>query len=169
LLIVGKMRKRCKNCNKRRSTNLFRSYRSKSGKILIRGNCIECEGSLRREREHKSLITQIKTKIRRKRYRSTPKGRFVNAQQRARKKNIYWSLTRDEYMELIQNNCFYCNGFFPPVKTGIGLDRKSSKQGYIIGNVVACCEICNKIKNNFLTPDEAKAAVSAIIQIREKK
>jgi hypothetical protein len=90
----------------------------------------------------------------------------MQAKNTAKRKNIDWTLSEDEYARLIGNDCFYCNGYFPPVKVGIGLDRKQSSQGYILSNVVACCEICNKLKNNFLTPDETKVAVRAIIKMR---
>ena len=66
-------------------------------------------------------------------------------------------LTKEEFRELIVQNCFYCgsssfsvqeskdsNGSF----TYTGIDRVDSLQGYIMDNCVPCCKICNIMKRS---------------------
>ncbi len=77
-------------------------------------------------------------------------------------------MTFDQYVDLISNPCFYCNGFFKQVTAGSGLDRIVPDKGYIIDNCVSCCETCNRIKNSNFSPEETTAAVKAIIKIRKK-
>lgn len=84
----------------------------------------------------------------------------------ASKKNLKFSLTKQQIFELISKDCYYCGS--PPsnkVKTRKrkgriyrperdqqfiynGIDRIDSNIGYIISNCVSCCSICNISKNN---------------------
>lgn len=50
----------------------------------------------------------------------------------------------------------------------IGLDRIDNSKGYEPGNVVSCCNVCNTIKNKYLSLEETKAAVQLIVLIRAK-
>lgn len=86
----------------------------------------------------------------------------------ARKRNLEFSLTEDQFRKLSQQNCFYCgtkphnssnhvkcNGKF----IYNGVDRVDNLKGYTIDNCVACCGICNRMKNahtqqDFLTKIE---------------
>jgi hypothetical protein len=96
------------------------------------------------------------------------KRRFTEAKSKAKRRNLDWTLTLEEYSELISQPCFYCeNKLHPPAIRATGLDRLDSSKGYIQNNVVSCCYQCNVIKNNFLTPEETKIAVEAILEYRE--
>jgi hypothetical protein len=56
-----------------------------------------------------------------------------------------FTLTQEDYEKLvIENSCFYCNGPLP--EAGYGIDRQNNKLGYVHGNCVPCCEICNEKK-----------------------
>lgn len=98
----------------------------------------------------------------------SPKRRFTESKNKAiKKRNISWTLTLEEYSSLITKPCYYCdNKLGAPVKRSVGLDRLNSKGSYELSNVVSCCYICNCIKNEFLTPNETKAAVTAILLLR---
>jgi len=99
----------------------------------------------------------------------SPKRRFTEAKHTAKKREIIWDLTLEEYSALITIPCHYCeNKLGQPVKRSIGLDRLDSNKGYEPNNVVSCCYVCNCIKNEFLTPEETKAAVRAILEVRER-
>jgi len=57
--------------------------------------------------------------------------------------------------------CCYCDGDihwnpFNQNKSGRGsnLDRKDSDLGYEMGNLVVCCKVCNRIKNDVLSHPE---------------
>ena len=101
-----------------------------------------------------------------------PESRFNRALVNSKSRGIVWGLKKEEYLNLIKNNCSYCDNNLGSVQssTGIGLDRINNDKniGYVVSNVVPCCSICNKIKNNFLTQQECKAAIIAVLNIRLK-
>jgi hypothetical protein len=73
------------------------------------------------------------------------------------KRNLIFSLNKEEFLKIIEQNCFYC-GIEPSNKKKIqkidkyifynGIDRINNEKGYIIGNVVPCCTDCNHAKSN---------------------
>jgi hypothetical protein len=86
---------------------------------------------------------------------------FSNYRSKSKMKNWNFKLTFDEFKTLVTSNCYYCN--LEPNKCRIdnaksrqgisriyfnGVDRINSSEGYIISNVVPCCEDCNKAKRN---------------------
>jgi len=89
---------------------------------------------------------------------------FLSYKKRAKKKNINFELTKEEFRHLTQLRCFYCNGNFSNKRTlsngnltqeGIehgmytynGLDRLDNTKGYTLDNVVPCCKYCNRAKD----------------------
>ena len=73
----------------------------------------------------------------------------------AKHRNISWDMLEGDVHKLMQQNCFYC-GAEPNNVVGTalyngtfkynGLDRVDNSRGYILDNVVPCCETCNKAK-----------------------
>ena len=55
-------------------------------------------------------------------------------------------ISESQYKKLVLkiwgNPCFYCD---KPLEF-TGLDRANNNLGYIPGNVVACCRLCNRMK-----------------------
>lgn len=89
---------------------------------------------------------------------------YCTYRNKARNKNIEFTLTKQEFKQQTKKVCYYC-GIRPfqiakrgnastPYKYN-GLDRLNNKLGYIISNVVPCCGICNRAKGA-LTFDEFK-------------
>lgn len=75
----------------------------------------------------------------------------------AKRRNLSFDLTFEQFIDLSQKSCYYCgiepstirksdhdNGDF--IYTG--LDRKNSKLGYTLDNVVPCCFKCNRMKSD---------------------
>jgi hypothetical protein len=70
----------------------------------------------------------------------------------AKVRSIPFLLTHEEHTKLILDACFYCGKL-----SGIGdeegntyfngVDRVDNEKGYIIGNCIACCFICNRMKH----------------------
>ena len=56
---------------------------------------------------------------------------------------MIFDLTFNQFMNFWQKDCFYCGN---KIET-IGLDRIDNKIGYIKENIISCCWICNKMKN----------------------
>ena len=75
----------------------------------------------------------------------------------ARNRNLSFRLSYTLFSELIRGNCAYCGD--PPNNVKItknckegfvysGIDRVDPNRGYSSGNVVSCCSLCNRAKNN---------------------
>ncbi len=84
-----------------------------------------------------------------------------NYKSKAKRKKWEFKLTFAEFKDLVTSNCHYCN--LEPNKCRIdnsksrqgisrvyfnGVDRVDSSKGYVLNNVVSCCEDCNKAKRN---------------------
>ena len=77
----------------------------------------------------------------------------------AKKRSIDVLITFEQFLEIVQLNCFYC-GIEPSGKCHAtelkeenihknGIDRKNSKGAYSLDNCVACCAACNIAKYTF--------------------
>jgi hypothetical protein len=84
-----------------------------------------------------------------------------NYKYRARKKQIDFLLSEEQFSDLIYGSCYYCgqepSRWYPterktrPINGRIlvnGVDRLDSSIGYVVRNCVSCCEICNKAKRD---------------------
>lgn len=75
----------------------------------------------------------------------------------AKKRNLIFELTKNEFLEITQRNCFYCNDKPSQIYkrdngfgefTYNGIDRKNNNIGYCLDNCVSCCWTCNVMKTN---------------------
>ena len=82
---------------------------------------------------------------------------YANYKKRAEKLKISFDISFDNFISLTQKRCFYCQSLssnkIQNKRNGDyfiynGIDRVNSKNGYIKGNMVPCCSICNRAKNN---------------------
>lgn len=67
----------------------------------------------------------------------------------ARKRNLEFQLSLDKFINLISQNCFYCNSKPNNNYRELlynGIDRLDNNIGYNIENCVPCCWLCNRIK-----------------------
>ena len=77
----------------------------------------------------------------------------------AKERGLEFALPQDEFYQLLTQNCFYCGA--PPSnckkgnnKTSVqalvynGIDRLHNEIGYLPGNCVSCCYICNFAKSD---------------------
>lgn len=94
---------------------------------------------------------------------------------RARQKGLAFELSEEQFRNLSQMNCHYCDA--KPSGTSKsrydvfvynGLDRKDSAQGYILDNVVPCCSICNHAKHT-MSYDTFCAWLDRIAATRAKR
>jgi len=90
------------------------------------------------------------------------KYRFVYANRGAKQSGRPMVLKKSEYEKLTSLPCHYCN--LPISDWGIGLDRLDNDKGYELGNVVPCCPVCNKVRNNIFTPDEMRRVIGPAIR-----
>ena len=90
------------------------------------------------------------------------RGLFQSYRSRAKIAKIAFELEETVFYELTSSPCFYCGRqpisiFKPSHSTEVypynGLDRVNNLEGYVTGNCVSCCFICNYSKRN-LTQQE---------------
>ena len=88
----------------------------------------------------------------------------------ARRRGLAWELNGEEFDKLTAQDCSYCG--CPPSavqRTGrssgefvySGIDRVDNALGYVIGNVVPCCSVCNHAKKD-MSHDEFMAWVTRL-------
>jgi len=114
---------------------------------LINGNTKSC-GCYNRERAKERFSKPYGEAAQNVKYRHYSCG--------AKKRNIAFELSKEEFFEIVSKKCFYCGLEPHNLKKGFnnhgdftysGIDRIDNKKGYIKGNVVPCCSICNHAKN----------------------
>lgn len=78
----------------------------------------------------------------------------------AKAKNLEFSLTKEQLLNLFSGKCKYCGGapsrtYKRPYPSGIkhpflynGIDRIDNEKGYVIENVASCCSQCNYMKGS---------------------
>ena len=82
---------------------------------------------------------------------------YSNYKDTATRKGLKFSLTKEEFKSLTQENCHYCGSYPSQLKNRKysngaylfnGIDRKDNAKGYILGNVLPCCFTCNRAKSD---------------------
>ena len=91
--------------------------------------------NLKRDREQRNLWT-----------RTNLNRAFYCCQRDAKRRDIEFHLTKDEFMEIIKEKCVYC-GDISEEKRFNGVDRVNSKGHYTIDNCVSACTLCNYLKH----------------------
>ena len=98
---------------------------------------------------------------------------FARYRSSARKRGFSWELSSEQFDAIICQHCTYC-GCPPSNATRSkgrhssewvwnGIDRVDSALGYVLENVVPCCEICNKAKRD-LSYDEFVAWIARLVE-----
>jgi hypothetical protein len=75
----------------------------------------------------------------------------------AKSRNLTWELSDDYATSLLFSNCEYCgseprNNMRNQMPYN-GIDRIDNSKGYVPGNVVSCCKICNLAKRTMSVND----------------
>lgn len=110
--------KKCFRCNQWLSLDNF--WKNSSQKDGYSGECKRCASTSKEQRYH-------------------------TYKQNAKRRNIDFCLTKEQFYNLTQQPCYYCNDLLDYN----GIDRIDSNQGYLIENCVPCCQYCNKMKLNY--------------------
>ena len=63
----------------------------------------------------------------------------------AKRRGIEWGFAPEDLHEFYDAPCHYCGG---EVVQRLGLDRVDNNKGYVPGNVVQCCAMCNRMKSD---------------------
>jgi len=78
-------------------------------------------------------------------HKGSPYSDYVN---RAKKKSLEWILTKEQFIEITNNDCYLC-GKKTDNNHKNGIDRIDNNQGYITENIKPCCGECNFMKKEY--------------------
>ena len=145
------MTKFCRKCRKTKDITEFNLDKSKKG-----GRRPECNTCTKKRKKKWRKLNPDKIAaygIKGKEKSTTDIRRFRNGKASAANRGLIWDLTLENWCAIVIGQvCHYCSGELP--KTGCSLDRKDSKFGYLLWNVVPCCTVCNTLKGAHLTYEE---------------
>ncbi|AGF85359.1 hypothetical protein QJ854_gp423 [Moumouvirus goulette] len=79
-------------------------------------------------------------------YNTSVKNKYTLYQYYAKIKGYDFKLTKDEFKNLVESDCYYCG--CQREKYLNGIDRLNNNEGYNIENTVTACKICNNMKNS---------------------
>ncbi len=121
----------------------------------------------------------------------TSHNRFFHSYtNRAKIKKLEFSITKEQFRDLTQKNCAYCNSEPKPYNIYIsdgkiaeslaqdnidrswvkvnGVDRINSSIGYVLSNCVPCCSNCNYAKTDF-SVEEFLDLVKKVYEFQKQK
>lgn len=146
----------CRSCAKKNSPN------NKKLMEKITKECISCGEKIivlrktwiRGTKKCNPCRTRETSKI--KKGLASQKTIYIQYKTNAKRKNLKFNLSFEEFIKITNDNCFYCNIEPSNIKKSEydngdfiynGIDRKDNTKGYDLHNSVACCKICNFAKN----------------------
>jgi len=100
----------------------------------FRKRCLDCIAIRQKAR--------TKTNAEVRQYKQLPINKFKYLQRRAKKKGHEFNISFDEFMTLSNKPCHYCND---PIN-GIQTNRRDKDIGYVMDNLVSCCQTCSLMK-----------------------
>jgi hypothetical protein len=166
-------------CDECEETYIMTNYYYRKDTNVYRTVCKGCHAEKRRKQyivdseivlaRNKIYRETNKDKINehRKRTKYVYKKRYTSLKSQAKNRGLEVGLNFEEYEKIAKNPCHYCNDEFgEATRAGGGLDRLDNSIGYMKGNVVSCCRICNSLKLNIFTEQETLIAVKAILDYR---
>ena len=138
--VKNKIRKtRCNNCENKKTRKWHRDNKKRVKKYKKEYYIKNKESiKLKRKKDYAEHPEKYRKRL------ATTKVRFSNLKSRAKRKQITFTLTFEEYSQLLSQPCFYCEGVLPIY--GGGLDRYDNTKGYTNKNSVPCCRTCNVLK-----------------------
>jgi len=141
----------CKLCNYMKNTIDYRTFIEKAEHIAVFNNLID--GQLYQDAFFDYSGKNISYSI----YKC-----------RAKNKNINFEITKEQFNEIIINDCYLCGKKITDTHQN-GIDRVDSKIGYIEENLKACCGGCNYFKREFNLEDILNKCKLITEHVRENK
>lgn len=115
---------------------------------------------------HSEYVKQNRKRINKSQQKYNKKTQFYSSfKGQCKYRGVVFTLTLEEYLTIRKNKCTYCKGKLPAMG---GLDRIDLARGYELDNVLPCCTACNVIKNQYLTVEEMRVAMKAVLALRSK-
>lgn len=140
--------KTCSVCDWEKPVTDF--YSQPKGVMGVRAACKICIATrLKRYRKDYTDKQRQRVNARQRANSKNLSGRFNAYKASAKVRGITFRLTKGYFETNWQRPCSYCGA---EILT-IGLDRKDNDEGYLVSNVVSCCEVCNRMKLAMTTED----------------
>lgn len=135
--------RKCYSCSNTFPLNDKFFYRHKRMSMGFSYECKSCASLRGKKYKDKNKETIKKNnKISSKKRNKNPNRRFSMYKESAKRRNLDFNITFEDFMDLWENSCFYCGSKID----GIGIDRKNNNVGYTVENIVPCCSECNMAK-----------------------
>lgn len=90
----------------------------------------------RKKNPHKALARYRK-------YAKTKKGKYAIYKSNAKRRGLVFDINLKEFEQITNSKCYFCGD------NACGIDRLDSTIGYIKGNMVPSCAMCNKMKQTY--------------------
>lgn len=87
---------------------------------------------------------RIKNKKQLFEYSQTDTSKYKQYTLSAKRRNLEFNLTLDQFIKLFHSDCIYCKD-----EEARGIDRVDNSIGYLVKNCESCCSICNKMKIHY--------------------
>jgi len=141
-ILIHKNLRRCQGCKKvfPLSAKIFDRNINKSGGLAYL--CKKCKSARRRYRQKNDPAHRKRSAKLAREWNKTFKAKHLKYKSNARDRGYEWNLTKKDFTSFWQKPCYYCGD---KIET-IGLDRINNEKGYLMDNVVSCCETCNRMK-----------------------
>lgn len=132
------------------------------------GKIFDTSGTSLRAKNKKSCVTCAMQKREQNKLFISQEQQLYNKYIILRSKtiNLDYDISMEEFLKTIKSDCFYCDS--EPVDSVLfskrkyvnnkpfkvnGIDRVDSNKGYITGNIVPCCTVCNVMKMDLSLKD----------------
>jgi len=95
------------------------------------------------------LYTQdiIQSKSDYSKYSDMTSSEYTKYKTRAEEKNLAFELSKEEFFNLQENNCYLCDRLSENTRKN-GIDRIDNNLGYTLDNTASCCSDCNYMKRD---------------------
>lgn len=149
------IRKTCKRCYYVSQRNYKRKNRAKNKDLFVldlnfHKTCSSCKktkhakqfGTSRNEKDGVTHNCSECRKLQWDKHKDDLKIRYGSYRRSARRRNIEFSISLEEFDCLTLKKCSYCG----TINKYNGIDREDNNLGYVTNNCVACCSTCNTMK-----------------------
>lgn len=159
------MMKICTNCKVNKELSDF--HKSNQSKDGLRYYCKSCCNEKQRNYFNTEKGKLVYKKNTEKDWLN-PKNLYTRAKAYCKQRNHLFALSCEEYINLYNLPCYYCNNILcnSGLKKGISLDRIDNLRGYEIDNVLPCGGFCNKTRGDRLSVTEMIEVAKLLISLR---
>ena len=130
-----------KICNLCRTEKTETEFYTCKGKL--RSRCKNCFSSGNKSQNRKAVVQRYNPTV-----KNRLQNRFSSYKSRAKKRDVIFRLTIEQFALITSKPCIYCGGFIEG-KDFCGIDRLDSAKGYLFENCVSCCYKCNLMKRDY--------------------